>query len=84
MHNISILILVSMVAITMTGCSHYDPNLGASVKHNQQVQAISPYALYEEGTVAAIDGQKAEKLLKDYRKEESEVDTQTLIQELGK
>ena len=70
--------------LTVSGCtSLFDKNLGSKVMLNGSAQAINADAIYEEGSVATLEGQKAERLMSRYRKEEAEAPTETLLKNIG-
>lgn len=77
--------LTGTVAFLMVlgGCTHFDPNLGSTVQNNIDVQTINAYAGFEEVEVAKMDGQKAEQIHSNYLKEEAEVETEKLIEDIG-
>lgn len=71
MHNkISMLLLVGSVTITL-GCSNatMGKNFGNSVKKNTVLQTVNLSAPQESHGDVKMDGQKAAKVVEDYRKE---------------
>lgn len=68
--------------LLLAGCSHFNPDNGATVAHNAEQQVVDPYAGFDED-VAALDGQKAEKLLDDYRREKAAAPRERLLQGIG-
>lgn len=63
-------------------CSIFDANHGASVNANTQAQVVDPYAGFGE-EVATLDGQKAEKLLNEYRREKAAAPSERLLMDVG-
>jgi len=74
--------LLAVVSAMLGACSIFDANHGASVNANTQAQVVDPYAGFGE-EVATLDGQKAEKLLNDYRREKAEAPTERLLMDVG-
>lgn len=68
--------------LLLSACSIFDPNNGVRVKNNVNQQTVDPYAGFDEG-VATLDGQKAEKLLEEYRTEKSTAPTESLLKDVG-
>lgn len=77
---------VSVLAAAMGllgACSTtFDPEFGSSVEHNMRVQTVNHDPGYQS-TIATLEGQKAEKLLEDYRGEEPEAQEESLTQAIG-
>ncbi len=71
-----------------TGCTYIpqtsmDPDFGNAVKTNIAAQTIDPNAGQQDQPAAALDGQKSEQVLKNYRKEKGKVQRGKLIIDLG-
>lgn len=75
-------ISTATLALLLGGCSNFNPNNGAPVVHNTTQQTVDPYAGFDED-VSALDGQKAEKLLKEYRVEKKDVSREGLVINIG-
>ena len=81
-----IVIFFLIVQLAVSGCtSLYDKNLGTSVDLNESAQVIDASAINADqgGPTAALEGQKAEKLMSRYRKEEAEAPTEKLLKDIG-
>ena len=77
-------IFLLTAGLTLSGCTAlFDKNLGSKVMLNNTAQVINADAIYEEGSVATLEGQKAEKLMSRYRREEAEAPTETLLKDIG-
>ncbi|MDX1351863.1 MAG: hypothetical protein R3254_02555 [Thiomicrorhabdus sp.] len=77
-------IFLVTVGMTLSGCvSFYDDNFGSKVESNKSAQVINPDAAMDKESVATLDGQKAEKLLNQYRKEKADAPTEKLLKDLG-
>lgn len=73
-----------MAGLAVSGCTAlYDKNLGSKVELNKSAQVIHADAVEEEGPVAALEGQKAEKLMERYRNEKAEAPTEKLLKDIG-
>ncbi|MCW9089638.1 MAG: hypothetical protein OQK54_08930 [Gammaproteobacteria bacterium] len=69
-----------VVAVTaVSACTIFDPHNGVRVENNIVQQTVDPYAGFGEEGVATLDGQKAEKLLNEYRKEKASAPTERLL-----
>jgi type IV pilus biogenesis protein CpaD/CtpE len=76
--------LLLMTGLSLSSCAtFYDDNLGSKVASNKSAQVINPDAVTEEASVATLEGQKAEKLLKRYRTEKADAPTEKLLKDLG-
>ena len=81
--------LISMflltVGLAVSGCAAlYDKDLGSKVELNKSVQVVDADAVKEEGSpLATLEGQKAEKLMLRYRREEAEAPTEKLLKDIG-
>ena len=70
--------------LAVSGCaSLFDKDLGSKVVSNNSAQVINPDAIYEQGSIATLEGQKAEKLMIRYRKEKADAPAETLLKGLG-
>lgn len=70
--------------MTLSGCATlFDDNLGSKVESNKSAQVVNPDAVTKDSAVATLEGQKAEMLLKRYRKEKAETQTESLLKDLG-
>ena len=74
--------IAAMAVFSVSACSVFNPNNGEDVKKNIQTQSINPYAGFEDST-ATLDGQKAEKLLNDYRTEKAKAPQEKLLKDIG-
>jgi hypothetical protein len=83
MKHIFMALLFTVGSASLVGCSIFDKDLGSSVATNTKAQVVDPYAGHGE-TVATLDGQKAEKLLKEYRKEKAAAPTERLLTEIAR
>ncbi|MCW8830236.1 MAG: hypothetical protein OQK32_01830 [Gammaproteobacteria bacterium] len=73
-----------MAGLAVSGCTAlFDKNLGSKVKVNKSAQVINADAVYKESSITTLEGQKAEKLMSRYRKEEADAPTETLLKDLG-
>ena len=74
-----------MAGLTVSGCAAlYDKNHGSKVELNKSAQVVDADAIYEEeGALATLEGQKAEKLLLRYRSEDAAAPTERLLKDLG-
>ena len=79
-HYVTVFIVVGSTIVG--GCSIFDKNLGSSVNSNTSAQLVDPYAGHAE-SVSTLDGQKAEKLLTEYRTEKAKAPTEKLLKDLG-
>ena len=79
------------LAMSLAGCQTMSepaeptlaPGFGNAVKANMAAQVVNPEAGKEEQPAPPLDGQKAERVIKDYRKETGEAPTGTLIENVG-
>ena len=77
-------IFLLTVGVSLTGCAtFYDDSFGTKVESNKSVQVINPGSVTKEASVATLDGQKADKLLQQYRKEKADAPTEKLLKDLG-
>jgi type IV pilus biogenesis protein CpaD/CtpE len=58
-------------------------DFGNAVKTNTAMQVINPEAGQEDMPPMALDGQKAEQALEQYRQETGEAETGTLVEDVG-
>ena len=76
------LLTVGLAASSCT--SHYDKNLGSKIMLNKSAQVVDADAVYEEeGHLATLEGQKAEKLLLRYRNEDAAAPTESMLKDIG-
>lgn len=75
-------VLIILATSMLGACSIFDAQMGKSVNGNTTSQLVDPYAGFHE-SVATMDGQKAEKLLKEYRTEKAKAPTEKLLQDIG-
>ena len=76
------LLMVGLVSVS--GCTAlFDKNHGSKVISNKSAQVIDADAIYEKGSIATLEGQKAEKLMSRYRKEKAEAPTEKLLKDIG-
>jgi type IV pilus biogenesis protein CpaD/CtpE len=79
------------VAMSLAGCETMSepaeptlaPNFGNAVKANMAAHIVNPEAGKKEQPAPPLDGQKAERVIKDYRQETGEAPTGTLIEDVG-
>ncbi|MCK5003100.1 MAG: hypothetical protein KAS57_08745 [Gammaproteobacteria bacterium] len=78
-------VFLLIVGLAVGGCAAlYDKNLGSKVELNKSAQVVDADAVYEEeGSLATLEGQKAEALLNRYRKEKAEAPTEKLLKDIG-
>ncbi len=84
--NTSIVMSMFLLALglSVSSCaSLFDENFGSKVELNKSAQITNADAIYEEGSVATLEGQKAEKLMSRYRDEKADAPTETLLKDLG-
>ncbi len=62
--------------------STFDPNFGSSVDYNTRLQTLNDDAGYQSST-ATLEGQKAEKLLGEYRGEKADAPDERLVESIG-
>jgi hypothetical protein len=74
--------IAAMAVFSVSACSVFNPNNGKDINENIKTQTINPYAGFEENT-ATLDGQKAEKLLKEYRTEKAAAPDEKLLKNVG-
>ena len=83
------LVVVSIIlSLYLTGCSEshqqtISKDFGNAVKTNTALQVINPEAGKEDMPPMALDGQKAEQALEQYRGATGEAETEGLIQGVG-
>jgi type IV pilus biogenesis protein CpaD/CtpE len=78
-----------MLSLFLAGCSQshqltLGEDFGNAVKTNTAMQVIDPEAGREDMPPMALDGQKAEQGLEQYRGETGEADTETLVQDVAR
>lgn len=77
-------IILFTAVLVASGCApFYDKNHGSKVTRNKTVQVVNPDAVYEQGPVAALEGQKAEALMSRYRTEKAEAPAEKLLKDIG-
>lgn len=77
-------IFLLTAGLVLSSCTAlFDKDLGSKVVSNKSAQVINADAVYEKGSIATLEGQKAEKLMSRYRKEEAEAPTETLLKDIG-
>lgn len=89
MKRYSILVLLS--AVSLTGCQTMseqesgtlDPEFGNAVKSNAAVQVVNPDAGRVEQPAPPLEGQQAERALKDYRKDKGAAPSDRLLIDIG-
>lgn len=74
--------VAAMAVFSVSACSVFDPNNGMEVNENIKAQTMNPYAGFDESP-ATLDGQKAEKLLKEYRTEKAAAPEEKLLKDIG-
>jgi type IV pilus biogenesis protein CpaD/CtpE len=77
-----------MLSLFLAGCSQshqltMSEDFGNAVKTNTAMQVINPEAGQEDMPPMALDGQKAEQGLEQYRGATGEAETEQLIQNVG-
>jgi hypothetical protein len=77
-----------MLSVFLTGCSQshqltMGDDFGNAIKTNTAMQVINPEAGQEDMPPMALDGQKAEQGLDQYRGETGEAETETLIEDVA-
>lgn len=79
------MISLLMAGVVVSGCTAlYDKNHGSKVELNKSAQVVNADAIYEEeGPLATLEGQKAEKLMLRYRKEKADAPTEKLLKDIG-
>ena len=79
------MIFLLMSGLVVSGCTaHYDKNHGSKVELNKSAQVVNADAIYEEeGSLATLEGQKAEKLMLRYRQEKADAPTEKLLKDIG-
>lgn len=77
-------IFLFMTGLTLGGCTtHFDKDLGHKVISNRSAQSVFVSEVEEEPPLATLEGQKAEKLMSRYRKEEATAPTEKLLKDIG-
>ena len=80
MNGLSKMVALSTLVVGMAGCaSTFDPNVGADLRHNQQMQVVDYTAGTESEPVAYLDGVKAKQVMDSYQREKSKAPTGTII-----
>ena len=83
------LVVVSIIlSLYLTGCSQshqqtLGEDFGNAVKTNTAMQVINPEAGQEDLPPMALDGQKAEQALEQYRGATGEAETEKLVEDVG-
>jgi type IV pilus biogenesis protein CpaD/CtpE len=82
MQNKLILTLMSLVMLAVAGCSEVSlrDDFGRSTKTNRSMQTLNPSAKQMQVPAATLDGQKAEKVVKEYRQEKAKAPTEVMTQ----
>lgn len=82
MQNKLILTLMSLVMLVVAGCSEMSlrEDFGRSTKTNRSMQTLNPSAKQMQVPAATLDGQKAEKVVKEYRQEKAKAPTEVMTQ----
>lgn len=82
MQNKFILALVSIVTLLVAGCTEMSlrEDFGRSTATNRTAQTMNLSAEYMPVPPATLDGQKAEKVIKEYRQEEAAAPTEVMTQ----
>lgn len=88
MTNKYIVAISIMLSLFLAGCnqSHQQTmseDFGNAVRTNTALQVINPEAGQEDMPPMALDGQKAEQALEQYRKEAGEAETGGLVTGVG-
>ena len=79
-----ITVFLLTLGLSVSGCAAlFDKDLGSKVVKNNSAQVINADAIYEQGSVATLEGQKAEKLMSRYRREEAAAPTERLLKDIG-
>lgn len=84
-------ILGVFAVVSLTGCQTMseqsaptlDPEFGNAVKSNMAVQVVTPEAGRTEQPAPPLEGQKAERALKDYRQEKGDAPSDRLLIDIG-
>jgi len=81
MQNKLILTFMSLIVVTLAGCSEMSlrDDFGHSTAVNRKLQTVNPTASQMQVPTATLDGQKAEKVVKEYRREEAKAPTEVLV-----
>lgn len=81
MQNKLILAFISLMVFVLAGCSEMSlrEDFGRSTAVNQKAQLVNPNAGQMQVPTATLDGQKAEKVVKEYRQEKSKAPTESLV-----
>lgn len=80
-----------LVAVSLTGCQSMSeqeaptlhPEFGNAVQTNRALQIINPEAGRTEQPAPPLEGQKAERALKDYRQEKGDAPSDRLLIDIG-
>ena len=77
-----------MLSVFLTGCSQshqmkMGEDFGNAVRTNTALQVINPEAGQEDMPPMALDGQKAEQALEQYRRATGEAETERLVEDVG-
>jgi len=82
MQNKLILTLMSLVMLAVAGCSEMSlrEDFGRSNMANRNMQTLNPSAKQMEVPPATLDGQKAEKVVNEYRRERAKAPTEVMTQ----
>ena len=84
-YRVSLTMIFLLMAGLVSGCTAlYDKNHGSKVELNKSAQVVNADAIYEEeGSLATLEGQKAEKLMLRYRQEKADAPTEKLLKDIG-
>jgi type IV pilus biogenesis protein CpaD/CtpE len=82
MHNKAILTLMSLSMLVVAGCSEMTmrDDFGRSTTANRTAQTLNPSAKDMQVPTATLDGQKAEKVVNEYRRESTTAPTEVMTQ----
>jgi len=82
MQSKSVLAIVSLTVLITAGCTQMSlrEDFGKSTEKNRVVQTMNPAAEYQTAPPTTLDGQKAEKVIQEYRQENSEAPTEVMTQ----
>jgi len=81
MQNKLILTLISFFVLALAGCSEMSmrEDFGHATAANRQAQTVNPNASQMQVPTATLDGQKAEKVVREYRQEKAKAPTEVLV-----
>lgn len=74
--------VLSVILLFVTGCSQVSlrEDYGRATKTNRILQTVNPSAKDMNVPTATLDGQKAERVVNDYRKERATAPTEVMTQ----